>query len=252
MRKAVAAILCLICTPASAEDITVFAAASLKTALDRIAATYQTTTGHTVRLSYGGSPVLAKQIAQGAPADIYLPASAEWMDWLSDAGLVQTESRIDLLGNRLVLLAHGTATPTAITPDLDLIGLLAGGKLAMALVDSVPAGQYGKQALQTLGLWRVAEAHVVQSENVRAALHLVTSGEAALGIVYASDAVADDLAGDRATVIGLFPADSHAPILYPAALLTGASPAAAAFLRSLASPQAAVVFAENGFVPLSR
>jgi molybdate transport system substrate-binding protein len=128
---------------------------------------------------------------------------------------------------------------------MDLAGMLAGGKLSMAFVNSVPAGQYGKASLETLGLWAVVEPYVVQSENVRAALALVASGEATLGIVYASDAVAEP----AVTVLGMFPDDSHAPITYPAALIAGADPAAQAFLDHLTSPAAQKTFAAQGFLP---
>ena len=243
----------LLCPGAGgAAEITVFAAASLKNALDAIAADWETHSGDTVSISYGGSPALAKQILQGAPADIFVSASTGWMDTLADGNLIQPASRIDLLGNSLVLLSHARRDPVAITPNLDLAGLLAGGKLSMALADSVPAGQYGKQALQSLGLWASVEPFVVQTENVRAALGLVTSGEAALGIVYASDAVADDLAGDRATVIGTFPDDSHQPIVYPAALLTDATPRAAGFLSALTTPDATAIFKAQGFIVLTK
>ena len=227
-------------------DVTVFAAASLKTALDKIAADWTAETGTMVTLSYGGTPALARQIAEGAPADIFLSASKAWMDDLQDRALIQQESRRDLLGNRLILVASGHAAPMTVDATLDLPGLLGDGRLAMALVDAVPAGQYGKEALQSLGLWDKVEANVVQSENVRAALHLVALGEAPLGIVYASDAVAEP----GVTVIGTFPDDSHRPIVYPAALTLPAGQEAAAFLDHLSSSAAQEVFRTNGFTPL--
>jgi molybdate transport system substrate-binding protein len=234
--------------PAAAADITVFAAASLKTALDRIAADWSAATGNTVTASYAGTPQLARQIQQGAPADVFISAAQDWMDRLEADGLVAAGTRRDLLGNRLVLVAHdAAAAPVAITPDLNLPELLGDGKLAMAMVDSVPAGQYGKAALTTLGLWSAVEPAVVQSDNVRAALALVALGEAPYGIVYASDAVAEP----RVTVIGTFPADSHAAIAYPAALVAGAAKAeAVAFLDHLSSDAATVVFREQGFLPI--
>ena len=226
-------------------EVTVFAAASLKTALDQVAADFTQATGTPVTLSYAGSPALARQIAQGAPADLFLSASTEWMDVLAARGLIQPASRRDLLGNRLVLIGPPDAAPVILSPDLDLPALLAGGKLSMALVDAVPAGQYGKEALAALGLWSFVEKDVVQSDNVRAALHLVALGEAPLGIVYASDAVAEP----RVAVLATFPADSHRPITYPAALTTTAGPQAAAFLDYLASPQALLQFTAQGFLP---
>lgn len=234
--------------PALAEEVVVFAAASLKTALDQVAAEFEAQTGDTVTISYAGSNALAKQIIEGAPADIFISASEPWMDEVEKAGLVVPGTRVDLLGNRLVLVAHGTgAAPVEIGPGLDLMGLLAGGKLSMALVDVVPAGQYGKEALEALGLWSSVQGEVAQSENVRAALALVAAGEAPLGIVYASDAVAE--AG--VTVVGTFPEETHRPIVYPAALMTGAADAAdRAFLEALSSEAADAKFAAQGFAIL--
>jgi len=237
--------------PVAAAEITVFAAASLKTALDRIAADWQAETGHVVVVSYGGSSGLAKQIEQGAPADLFLSAAVNWMDVLEAGGLIRPDTRRDLLGNTLVLVASGQVAAVRIAPDMDLAGMLAGGKLSMALTGSVPAGQYGKEALETLGLWASVEGSVAQSENVRAALALVALGEAPYGIVYASDAIADDESGDAVSVVGIFPADSHAPILYPVAVIADSPvPEAVAFLAHLSSPGAAAVFTAQGFVVL--
>lgn len=234
--------------PAAAEEVVVFAAASLKTALDQVAADFTATTGHEVVVSYAGSNALAQQIIQGAPADIFLSAAVNWMDEVEKAGLVVPGTRADLLGNSLVLIAHGgDAAPVTIAPGLDLAGMLGDGKLSMAMVDAVPAGQYGKAALERLGIWPSVEGSVAQSENVRAALVLVSTGEAPFGIVYASDAVADD----GVTVVGTFPAESHPPIVYPAALLTGAADAAdRAFFEALSSDAADASFAAQGFVIL--
>ena len=231
--------------PLRAEEVVVFAAASLKTALDEVAAEFEASTGHSVTISYAGSNQLAKQIIEGAPADIFLSAAVNWMDAVDQAGLVVPGQRRGLLGNDLVLIAHGTgASPVEIGPELDLVALLDGGMLSMAMVDAVPAGQYGKQSLEALGLWAVAEPLVAQSENVRAALALVATGEAPYGIVYASDAVA----GDNVTVVGQFPETSHAPITYPAALLTGAADAAdRAFFEALSADAADATFAAQGF-----
>jgi molybdate transport system substrate-binding protein len=210
-------------TPALAEDVVVFAAASLKNALDAVAADFQTATGNTVTISYAGSNQLAKQIIEGAPADIFISAAVNWMDEVEKAGLVVPDTREDLLGNTLVLIAHGKdVAPVEIGPGFDLKALLGDGKLSMAMVDSVPAGQYGKESLEKLGVWSAVEGSVAQSENVRAALALVSTGEAPYGVVYASDAISDE----TVTVVGTFPEDSHKPIIYPAALLTGAADAA--------------------------
>lgn len=233
---------------AAAEQVVVFAAASLKTALDAVAADFTAATGDDVLISYAGSNLLAAQIIAGAPADLFLSASEAWMDEVAAAGLVVPGTRRDLLGNTLVLIAHGTdAAPVAIGPELDLAGLLDGGKLAMALVDSVPAGQYGKAALTMLGLWDAVQQDVAQTDNVRAALALVAAGEAPLGIVYASDALAEP----GVSVIATFPPDSHPPIVFPVALLTNATdPADADFLAALSERAAIGIFAAQGFAPL--
>lgn len=241
-------ILSLLAAPvARAETVTVFAAASLKTALDAIAAEWEAETGNDVLLSYDGSAKLAKQIIEGAPADVFVSAAVNWMDEVQKAGLVAEGTRRDLLGNRLVLVAHGRAEPVEIGPALDLAGMLDGGRLAMGMVDSVPAGQYGKAALESLGLWASVEGSVAQSENVRAALALVAQGEAPLGIVYASDAIADDGAEDAVSVIGTFPADSHPPIVYPVAVVAPAKPAAVAFVEALTTDGAEAIFEAQGF-----
>lgn len=230
-------------TPVLADEVVVFAAASLKTALDEVAEDFQAATGNTVTISYAGSNALAKQVIEGAPADIFVSAAVNWMDEVDRAGLVA--DRRDILGNTLVLVAHGAgAAPVEIAPGFDLKGLLGDGKLAMGMVDSVPAGQYGKASLESLGVWASVESSVAQSENVRAALALVVSGEAPYGIVYASDAVGEP----GATVVGTFPEDSHKPIIYPAALLTNAADAAdKAFFKALSSEAADARFAARDF-----
>jgi molybdate transport system substrate-binding protein len=235
--------------PAAAEEVVVFAAASMKTALDEIAAAWMAETGHDVTVSYAGSNQLAQQIIAGAPADIFLSAAVNWMDEVEKAGLVVEDTRADLLGNTLVLIAHGTdAAPVEIGPGFDLAGMLGEDKLAMALVDAVPAGQYGKAALESLGVWEAVAPSVAQSDNVRAALALVSTGEAPYGIVYATDAAADD----NVTIVGTFPADSHPPIVYPGALLTGAAdPADRAFFEALSSDAADAAFGRQGFAILN-
>lgn len=239
--RVLALTLALLPVPAMA-DVTVFAASSLKTVLDQVAADWQ---GAPIVLSYGGSAALAAQIGQGAPADIFISASEEWMDDLQGKSLIQPATRHDIAANTLILIAHDARPAVQITAGMDMEGLLGGGKLSMAFVDSVPAGQYGKAALVSLGLWATVEPQVVQSENVRAALALVTSGEAALGVVYASDAVAEP----GVAVLGTFPANSHPPITYPAALTANAGPEAQAFLDHLTSPSAQATFAAQGFLP---
>lgn len=227
---------------AQAEEVVVFAAASLKTALDQIAQQWQAETGHQVRISYAGSNKLAVQILQGAPADIFLSAAPRWMDEVAAQGLVIT--RQDLLGNRLVLVGQPDAMPVDLGAGVDLAALLGDGKLSMALVEAVPAGQYGKAALQNLGLWDSVAPAVAQSDDVRAALRLVATGETPYGIVYASDAVAEP----GVKVLATFPEASHPAITYPAALLTGAADAAdRAFWQALSAPFADAVFSAQGF-----
>lgn len=236
----------------AAERIVVFAAASLATAMDAAAAGWRAAGGAELVLSYAGTPALARQIEAGAPADIFVSASADWMDVLAARGLVRGATRRDLFGNRLVLVAPAEAAGAAggpvgeIGPGFDLSGRLGGGRLAMALVAAVPAGIYGREALVSLGLWEGVEGRLAEADNVRAALALVAAGEAPLGIVYATDARAEP----RVTVIGRFPAASHAPIRYPAALLAAsAHPGAAEFLDYLSGPAAQAVFAAAGFEP---
>lgn len=243
-----AAFLSVLSLPVSAAEVTVFAASSLKTALDEVAAAWRAETGNSAAISYAGSPALAKQIIAGAPAEVFVSASPEWMDSVAEAGLLRPDSRVDLLGNQLVLIAHGpAASPIPLDASTDLAARLDGGKLSMAMVDSVPAGQYGREALTALGLWDSVKASVVQSENVRAALQFVALGEAPLGVVYLSDAIADQ---DAVSIVATFPETSHRPIIYPAALTTLASPEAAAFLDFLSSPAAQALFVAQGFTVL--
>ncbi len=239
-----AGLFALAALPASAEQVTVFAAASMKTALDEVAATFTEATGHEVVISYAGSNVLAKQIIDGAPADIFISANESWMDEVETAGMIADGQRRDILGNTLVLVAHDDVAPVEIGADTDLKGMIGEGKLAMALVDSVPAGQYGKAALEHLGLWASVEASVAQTDNVRAALALTSTGEAPYAIVYATDAKADP----GVHLVGTFPEDSYPPATYPAALLTGgADQADRDFFAALSDDAADAVFAENGF-----
>lgn len=233
---------------ARADQLTVFAAASLKTALDRIADEFEQSTDKSVAISYAGTSVLARQISLGAPADIFVAASSDWMDWLEDQQAIDATRRFDLVGNRLVLIAHGAQqTPVALTPQ-DLKARLGQDRIAMALVEAVPAGIYGKAALLHLGVWDHLVPQIAQTDNARTALALVASGEAPYGIVYATDAQADP----RVSVIASFSSDSHAPILYPAALVTDrASPAAVGFLDHLRGDAARRVFEDQGFTILS-
>ena len=227
--------------PARAGEVTVFAAASMKTALDEVAHDWQAQTGNLAHISYAGSGALARQITAGAPADIFISANPGWMESVAKSGKVK--ARADLLANHLVLIAHDPkAAPVTLSDGLDLKALLGGGKLAMALVDAVPAGQYGKAALEHFGLWDGIKGDVAQADNVRATLMMVALGAAPYGITYASDAVAEP----RVHVIATFPDDSHPPIRYPAARLSD-SDAARSFYAALRSPEAARIFTAQGF-----
>ncbi len=232
--------------PASAAEPVVFAAASLKNALDDVAAAYHAKTGKTVAISYAGTATLARQIEQGAPADIFFSADMAWMDYAVEHKLVKPETRRTLLGNEIVLVAPKDSTAKiTIAPGMDLAGLLGpDGRLAMANVDSVPAGRYGKASLESLGVWDSIAGRVVQSENVRLALAFVARGEAPAGIVYATDAAAEP----AVKVIGVFPADSHKPILYPVAVTASSTnPDAKAFFDFLGSDAAAPAYRKQGF-----
>lgn len=230
---------------ALAGETTVFAAASLKTALDEIVTEFQTQTQHKVTRSYAASSALARQIEFGAPAHIFISANAGWMDHLEKNGLIAPETRRDLLSNKLVLVAPSASSHTiSISADLDLIDQLGDGYLAMAMVNSVPAGIYGKAALEHFGLWSSVTGRVAQTDNVRAALALVSLGEAPLGLVYKTDAQADP----NTRIVATFPATSHPPIRYPVAALKGKTdPATLAFLDHLAQPSSHAIFAKHGF-----
>lgn len=233
---------------AEAGEVTVFAAVSLAEAMDEVGRLWNEATGHKVAVALAASPVLARQIAQGAPADVFVSADIGWMDWLEVEGGVVPGSRVDLLGNALVLVAHGPeAAPVAIAPGLDLAAMLGDGRLAMALVDSVPAGIYGRAALESLDAWDQVASRLAQADNVRAALALVALGEAPLGVVYATDAVAEP----RVSVVGTFPADSHPPIVYPAAVVAGRdNPLGPEFLAFLQGDAARAAFERQGFTML--
>jgi len=239
----------LLASVAHAADVTVFAAASLKNALDDAAKLYETKTGDKVAISYAASSALAKQIESGAPADIFFSADLDWMDYLAGKDLINTPSRVTLLGNTLVLIAPKDSTVSlTIGKDFPLLAALgADGKLAMASVDSVPAGKYGKAALTYLGVWDVVSPRVAQAENVRAALAFVAKREAPLGIVYGTDAKSEP----DVKVVGIFPEQSHPKIQYPVALLTSARPEARKFLDFLVSPAARPAFEAQGFIILA-
>lgn len=230
----------------SDRQVTVFAAASLKTALDAVVDEWETESGVHVRVSYGGSSALARQLAAGAPADIFISANEDWMDYVESEGLILAGSRADLLRNRLALIAHKDREyELSIAPGFPLAAALGDERLAMANTDAVPAGIYGKATLKSLKIWDDVSPRVVQTQDVRGALALVSRGEAPLGIVYRTDAVADP----HVKIIGLFPEATHAPIVYPAALIKGArNPDARALLDYLQSARAAPAFRAQGFM----
>jgi molybdate transport system substrate-binding protein len=250
MRKPWLVALCLavqivLAPAASAKDVVVFAAASLKNALDEASAAYQGETGTPVLISYAASPTLARQIENGAPADLFISADLDWMDYLQRRNLIKAETRVALLGNRIVLIAPADSTATVqIHPGFPLADLLGDQRLAMADPGAVPAGKYGKAALEALGVWRSVVAKVAPAADVRAALLLVERHEAPLGIVYATDAAADK----EVRIVAAFPDDSHPPIVYPAAeVASGDNPAAEAFLAYLKSDRARPFFERQGF-----
>lgn len=231
------------------EKVTVFAAASLKNALDSVNAAWKADAGKEATISYESSGTLAKQIEAAAPADIFVSADLKWMKYLSDKNLTKPDTEVKLLGNRIVLVAPADSkAEITIAKGFDLAGLLGDGKLAMGDVKSVPAGTYGKAALESLDVWASVENKVAQAENVRAALKLVATGEAALGIVYATDAHAEK----GVKVIGTFPEDSHQPIVYPAAITAESKSAdAEAFLKYMQSAKAKELFEAQGFTFLA-
>jgi molybdate transport system substrate-binding protein len=227
-----------------AAPVTVFAAASLTDSLKAAAAAYKAKTGIDVILSFGASSTLARQIEQGARADLFLSADSDWMDYLQKRSLIANASRKDLLGNRLVLVAGPGAKPAPkIAPHFDLAGALGDRRLALADPASVPAGRYAKAALISLGVWDRIAAKVVPAENVRVALEYVARGEAPYGIVYATDAKV----APQVRVVGTFPESSHGAIVYPAALTRTASQGAKAFLNFLSGSEARAMFEKAGF-----
>jgi molybdate transport system substrate-binding protein len=233
---------------AQGKDVVIFAAASLKNALDDIAGQWQRETGKKVVVSYAASNTLIKQIEQGAPADIFISADLDWMDYGQQKDLIKPDSRSNLLGNRLVLIAPKDSSVSAIIqPGFDLAALLKGGRLAMGNVDAVPAGKYGKASLEKLGVWDSVKDKIAQAESVRAALLFVSRGEAPLGIVYQTDAAADP----NVKIVGTFPENTHPPIIYPVALTKESTNAdAQAFLNYLRSPAARAAFERQGFAVL--
>jgi molybdate transport system substrate-binding protein len=234
-------------TPAAAQDksLTVFAAASMKNALDEIDAAYTAKTGVKVTVSYAASSALAKQIEQGAPADVFISADTDWMDYAIGKRTINEPTRINLLGNSIVLIAPKDAKVgnVSIGAGFDLAKLAGDGKVATGDVKSVPVGKYAKAALEKLGSWQAAEPKFAMAESVRAALTLVARGEATLGIVYSTDAKVEP----GVKVVGTFPADSHPAIIYPVAATMTAKPETANYLAFLRSTAAKNIFEKYGF-----
>jgi molybdate transport system substrate-binding protein len=233
---------------AQGRDVLVFAAASLKNALDDANAEYLRQTGRKVVVSYGASPTLARQIEAAAPADVFISADLDWMNYVAERKLIKPETRVNLLGNRLVLVAPaGAQRDVTIAQGFPLASMLGHGRLAMAEPDAVPAGKYGKAALEHLGVWSAVQGRLARAENVRAALALVSRAEAPFGVVYQTDAAADP----KVKIVGFFPEDTHPPIVYPlAAVATSTAPTTGAYLAFLRSPAARPFFEKQGFTIL--
>jgi len=227
--------------------VTVFAAASLREAMDEQARQFGASTGNKVTVSYGASNALARQIEAAAPADIFISADLDWMDHVGQRNLLALNSRVNLLRNALVLIAPSSSTASLkVAPGFGLAAALGNGKLAMANPDSVPAGKYGKRALEKLGVWASVERQVARTENVRAALALVSRREAPFGIVYSTDALSDK----GVKTVDAFPPDSYPPIIYPAALLASSKSAAGKpLLDYLRSAAARPIWERYGFGP---
>jgi molybdate transport system substrate-binding protein len=235
---------------ASAKTLTVFAAASMKNALDDVDAAYTTKTGIKVVASYAASSTLAKQIEQGAPADVFISADLDWMDYVAQKQAINDASRVNLLGNKIVLIApkDSKLDNVTIAQGFDLAKLAGDGRIATGDVASVPVGKYAKAALQKLGAWDAASTKFAMAESVRAALTLVARSEAVLGIVYETDAKVEP----GVKIIGKFPNDSHPPIIYPIAATKTANAAAADYLTFLRSAAAKAIFEKYGFSVLLR
>lgn len=236
--------LCLgvfVALPATAAPLVIFAAASLQGPLDDAVAGWEAETGGEVVISYAGTSALARQIDAGAPADLFIAASADWMDWLETAGGIDPETRVDLLGNALVIVGRGDP----VAPIEALPARLGDGLVALALTETVPAGVYARAALEALGLWGPLKGHIVETDNVRAALTLADLGEVEMAVVYRSDATAaPDLA-----ILATFPQDSHPHITYPAAVTSQSTTAetAASLIDWLRGEQAGAIFLAAGF-----
>jgi len=242
-RLAAALLACAACALARADTLTVFAAASLKEALDAAVKPFEKR-GHRVVVAYAGSNVLARQIESGAPAAVFISADAAWVDELEKGGFVHPGTRRNLLANDLVLVAPaGSKVQLRLAPGVDVAKALGEGRLAIANPQAVPAGKYGKAALASLGAWNAVKDRMAPVENVRVALALVARGEAPLGIVYRTDAIAEP----AVRIVDTFPAGSHPAIVYPMVLIKGAHPGAGELAAYLASPAAGATWERFGF-----
>lgn len=231
--------------PAQDKTITVFAAASLKNALDDINTAYAQRSGTRITVSYAASSALIKQIENGAPADVFASADLDWMDYGKQKDLIDASTRVNLLGNRLVLIAPKDSKITNVTigQGFDLAGLAGDGRIATGDMQSVPVGKYAKGALEKLGSWQAAQSRFAMTDNVRAALVLVARGEAALGIVYSTDAKVEP----GVKIVGTFPADSHPAIIYPFAATKTGKPGTVPYLTFLRSAPAKEIWEKYGF-----
>jgi molybdate transport system substrate-binding protein len=229
---------------AQTASLTVFAAASLKNALGEAAAAWKARTGEEIAVSYAASFPLARQIEAGAPADIFIGADEESMDYLAGKKLVKTESRKDFLSNDLVLIAPADGPDKVELTVAGFSGALKGGRLAMGDPSSVPAGKYGQAALTQLGVWDGLKDRAAFADSVRSALLYVSRGETPLGVVYLTDARA---AAKETKVVATFPETSHPPIRYPIALIATAKPSSAKFLAWVIGPEGAPFFKKQGF-----
>ena len=251
-RRGITLGLLLFCLPISAAQtdkpaLIVFAAASLTNALQDVGDGFTKDSSIPVKFSFAASSALARQIENGAPADVFFSADLEWMDYLQTRKLIQAATRHDVLGNQLVLVAPAASTVSLhIGPDFPLLAALGNSRLAIGDPDGVPAGRYAHESLQKLGVWNIVADHLARADSVRSALALVDRGEAPLGIVYKTDALVDK----NVRVVDVFPDNSHSPITYPIALVNGAKADAAKFLAYVQSPAADVVFKRYGFVAL--
>ena len=242
-----AAVLVLAPIAAQASSITMFAAASLTDAMNDVGKAYKAATGNDVVFSFAASSVLAKQIEASGGADLFMSADSDWMNYLDKKGLILSPTREDLLGNHLVVVAPaGQTVSLMVNGKFDFAGALKGGKLAVADPASVPAGKYAKASLTQLGAWDAVKGQLAPAENVRAALAYVARGEAPLGIVYTTDAMAEK----NVHVVAILPDSTHAPIVYPLAMVKDAKHEAREFYAFLTSPQAIAIFKKDGFVIL--